>query len=226
MFWLTPLVWSFTRPAPRFADRTAAGQALAAQLRSYAGRPDVVVLALPRGGVPVAFEVAQALGAPLDLVLVRKLGVPHQPELAMGAIAEGDVLVLNDTVLRELALTADELAVVAATEGRELRRRSQLYRAGRPALALCGRTVILVDDGLATGTTMQSAIAAVRVHQPAGVIVAVPVAARATVERLRGLVDALVAVAQPERLSALGFWYEDFTQTSDDEVRALLRQSR
>ncbi|NTU85430.1 MAG: hypothetical protein HGA45_39765, partial [Chloroflexales bacterium] len=176
-------------PRRHFSERAAAGQALAAQLRDYVASPSVVVLALPRGGVPVAFEIAQALEAPLDLVLVRKLGVPGQPELAMGAIAEGDVLVLNDALIDDLAITPGNLAQATADEGRELARRAQLYRREKAAPDLRGRTVILVDDGLATGMTMRAAIAAVRAQQPERLIVAVPVAARETADELRPLVE-------------------------------------
>ena len=220
----TLLGWPWWQRRP-FPDRAAAGQALATRLRAYAGHPGLVVLALPRGGLPVAFAVARALGAPLDLLLVRKLGTPGQTELAMGAIAEGDVQVLNDEVVQALAIGPEELAQAAVAEGRELERQARSYRRGQKPPDLRGQVVILVDDGLATGTTMRAAIAAVRAQQPEQLIVAVPVAARETAEELQALVDALIAVEIPEDLVAIGLWYQDFSQTSDDEVCDLLRQA-
>lgn len=208
----------------RLHDRTAAGRALAARLTSYAGRPDTLVLALPRGGVPVAYEVACSLGAPLDLMLVRKLGLPGQEELAMGAIAEGGVQVLNHDLVRELHLSPELIAHVAASEGHELQRRARLYRGERPPPDLRGKTVILVDDGLATGATMRAAILAARAQAPARLIVAAPVAARETVALLRPLVDELVVVETPEPFGAIGLWYDEFAQVSDDEVRAILQR--
>lgn len=225
MPWLNPLSRSPAHPQRRFADRATAGRALAALLADYHAARDVVVLALPRGGVPVAFEVARALEAPLDLVLVRKLGTPGQEELAMGAIAEGGVLVLNDEVLSELALSRAEIARVVEAESRELTRRARVYRGEQPPPDLRGQTVILVDDGLATGTTMRAAIAAVRAQAPRWLIVAVPVAAPETLDKLRRQVDELITVEVPDHLYAIGLWYEDFTQTSDEEVCALLRQA-
>jgi len=206
----------------RFPDRVTAGRALAAQLGAYAGAQETIVLALPRGGVPVACEVARALGAPLDLALVRKLGVPGQRELAMGAIAEGGVRVLNPEVIRAFQIPPEVIDQVAAEESRELARRAQAYRGVRPPPDLRGRTVILVDDGLATGTTMRAAITAARAQGAARVVVAAPVAAPETVADLRPTVDALVTLATPDPFGAIGLWYEDFSQLSDDQVRALL----
>jgi putative phosphoribosyl transferase len=209
-----------------FRDRRDAGRLLAEELREYAGRSDVVVLALPRGGVPVGFEVAQALEAPLDVFLVRKLGVPGQEELAMGAIASGGVRVMNESVLRALRVDDRAVAEVAAQEQRELQRREREYRGDRPDLDLRGRTVLLVDDGLATGSTMRAAALAVREHQPATVVIAVPVAAPETCDDLRTDADAIVCVATPEPFHAVGIWYEDFSQTTDDEVMNLLAAAR
>lgn len=210
---------------PRFEDRFEAGRVLAESLRSYAHRPDVLVLALPRGGVPVGFEVARVLGVPLDVFLVRKLGTPGQEELAMGAIASGGVRILNREVIDELGISAEVLDAVTAAEQRELMRREQDYRQGRPAPELEGRTVLLVDDGLATGSTMRAAVAAVREHDPARVVVAVPVAPVDTCERFRREADEVVCVRTPEPFYAVGLWYENFGQTSDAEVRALLAQA-
>ncbi len=208
-----------------FRDRAHAGQLLVRRLRRYADRPDVLVLALPRGGVPVANEVACALHVPLDVFLVRKLGVPGQEELAMGAIASGGVRVLNEEVVGQLQLPDEIINVVAEAEQRELERRERAFRDDRPPPPVHGHTVILIDDGLATGSTMRAAIAALRRQQPARLVVAVPVAAPATAEALRPLVDDLLVLQTPEPFYAVGSWYEDFTQTSDDEVRALLDQA-
>ena len=209
----------------RFRDRRSAGQLLARQLAGYAHRSDVVVLGLPRGGVPVAFEVADALDAPLDVFVVRKLGVPFQPELAMGAIASGGVTVLNDDVLAMADITPDMVAHAVSAEERELARREHLYRNGRPPLALTGKIVILVDDGLATGSTMRAAVEAVRHLHPARVIVAVPVGARESCGVLAQTADDVVCLQVPVPFSAVGLWYEDFSQTSDDEVRVLVEQA-
>lgn len=206
-----------------FQDRQDAGRRLAERLSGYAGQPNVVVLALPRGGVPVAAEVARALGAPLDVFLVRKLGVPGHEELAMGAVASGGVRVLNHDVLDHVAVPAEAIERVTATQQQELRRRERAYRDDRPAPEVRGRTVILVDDGLATGTTMRAAVAALRQQQPARLVVAVPVAAVETCRELRTEVDEIVCLLTPEPFYAVGLWYEDFSQTTDDEVRALLR---
>ena len=205
-----------------FEDRRAAGRALAAHLRKHAGRSDVLVLALPRGGVPVAFEVAEALGAPLDLFLVRKLGTPGHRELAMGAIASGDVRVLNDDVLGSIAVPQTAIEAVTRAELMELERRERAYRDGRPPVPIDGRVVILVDDGLATGSTMRAAVLAVRRLHPARVVVAVPVGARETCRELRELADDVVCAFTPEPFRAVGLWYADFSQTTDAEVRQLL----
>ncbi len=208
-------------PVP-IPNRRVAGQALAEALKSYAGRDDVIVLALPRGGVPVAAEVARALGVPLDVMLVRKLGLPGHPELAMGAIASGGVRVMNDDVVRRLSVSPAAIEAVAEAEGRELARRERAYRGERPWPDLKGRCVILVDDGLATGATMHAAIDAVRAQQPACIVVAVPVAPPDTVRTLEALVDEVVCPLQPQSFMAIGQWYQDFTQTSDGEVITLL----
>lgn len=206
-----------------FANRKAAGRALATRLRKYAGRPDVLVLALPRGGVPVGFEVAEILGAPLDLFLVRKLGTPGHHELAMGAIAAGGVRVLNDDVVRRYGVTPAAIDAVAEEEQQELDRREAAYRKGRAPVPLEGRVVILIDDGLATGSTMTAAVHAVRRRKPAQVIVAVPVGARETCDDLSAIADEVVCARMPEPFSAVGQWYLDFDQTTDEEVRQLLR---
>jgi len=208
-----------------FKDRRDAGRRLAAQLAACANRSDVLVLALPRGGVPVAAEVARALHAPLDVFLVRKLGVPGHEELAMGAIATGGVRVLNDDVVRALEIPLAVIDAVAAREAQELARRERLYRDDRPAPDACGRTVILIDDGLATGATMRAAAAALRMQQPARIVIAVPVAAPSTCEEFRSEVDEIVCAATPEPFYAVGFWYQDFSPTTDEEVRELLRQT-
>jgi len=206
----------------RFRNRTDAGRQLAEKLAAYANRPGVLVLALPRGGVPVGFEVAQELGAPLDVFLVRKLGVPGYEELAMGAVATGGVRVLNDEIVRGLGISEHEIDAAAARELQELARRERLYRGDRPPPDIAGRTVILVDDGLATGATMRAAIAAVRQQQPARIVVAVPTASPDTCEALKAEADDVVCAMTPEPFLAVGHWYEDFTQTTDDEVRELL----
>jgi predicted phosphoribosyltransferase len=206
----------------RFRNRTDAGRQLAEKLAAYAHRPGVLVLALPRGGVPVGFEVARKLGAPLDVFLVRKLGVPGYEELAMGAVATGGVRVLNDEIVRGLGISEHEIDAAAARELQELARRQRLYRGDRPLPDIAGRTIILVDDGLATGATMRAAIAAVRQQQPARIVVAVPTASPDTCEALKAEADDVVCAMTPEPFLAVGHWYEDFTQTTDDEVRELL----
>jgi putative phosphoribosyl transferase len=198
---------------------------VATKLAQYAGRPDVIVLALPRGGVPVAHEVATSLGAPLDVFLVRKLGTPGHRELAMGAIASGGVRVLNDDVVRWYGIPEGAINAVARNEQAELERREREYRRDRPPHDLRELTVILVDDGLATGSTMRAAVEAVRLHKPARVIVAVPVAAAETCGEFRALADEIVCAKTPEPFSAVGQWYVDFSQTTDDEVRALLEDA-
>jgi putative phosphoribosyl transferase len=208
-----------------FRDRSDAGRKLAAQLATYADRSDVVVLALPRGGVPVAFEIARALDAPLDIFLVRKLGLPGQEELAMGAIASGGVTVLNSEVVDTLRIPHRVIDEVAAQEQRELERRERLYRDDRPLLDVRGKTVLLVDDGLATGTSMRAAAAALREQMPDRVVVAVPIAAPETCAAFRDIVDEIVCTITPDPFCAVGLWYEDFSQTSDDEVRDLLARA-
>jgi predicted phosphoribosyltransferase len=209
-----------------FENRGQAGRILAVQLAEYRGRPDVLVLGLPRGGVPVAFEVAQALGAPLDVYLVRKLGVPGHAELAMGAIASGGVRVVNQAMLRSLRISPQQLDAVIRAEEAELRRQERVYRGDRPPPDVSGRTAILVDDGLATGATMQAAVAALRSAGPKEVVVAVPVAPPETCAELEAEADRVVCALTPEPFYAVGAWYRDFSQTSDDEVRELLRRNQ
>lgn len=209
----------------RFRDRPDAGRRLAARLSEYAGRPDVIVLALPRGGVPVAFEVASALSVPLDVLLVRKLGVPGHPELAMGAIASGGVQVLSEDLIGDLDIPRTLVEQVAMDERLELDRRERAYRGGRQPPVVRDRTVILIDDGMATGSSMQAAIVALRRQMPAGIVIAVPVSARDTCDRLRLLADRLVCLETPEPFSAVGLWYDAFGQTSDEEVTRLLAES-
>lgn len=206
-------------------NRTAAGQALGKALAVYAERDDVIVLALPRGGVPVAFEAAQALKAPLDLMLVRKLGTPGQRELAMGAIAAGGARVLNKDVIDTLSISQDTIDAVAQDEQKELERRQHTYRGDRPLPEIQGRCVILVDDGVATGATMRAAVAALRQRQPAHIVVAVPVAPPDTVKLLRREADEVVCLETPRPFTAIGRWYQDFPQLTDDEVRALLARA-
>ena len=210
-------------PTP-FRDRREAGRLLAAQLAAYAHRPDVLVLGLPRGGVPVAYEVARTLGVPLDIFLVRKLGVPGYEELAMGAVATGGVRVLNEQVVNGLRIPDHVIDAVAAQEQEEMRRRERLYRDGRHSPDVRGRTVILVDDGLATGSTMHAAIQALRQQQPARIVVAVPIASPEACEALKYEADEVICLLTPEPFDAVGRWYEDFSQTTDDEVRDLLAQ--
>jgi putative phosphoribosyl transferase len=209
----------------RFRDRAEAGRLLAELLHGYAGRDDVIVLALPRGGVPVGYEVAKALGAPLEVFVVRKLGVPGHEELAMGAIASGGLLVLDRQLVSSLGISDSEIQRVVAAELRELERREATYRGGRSPPELAEKTVILVDDGLATGSTMHAAALAVRQRRPARVVVAVPVAAAQTCDEFRNEVDEIICAVTPRPFHAVGLWYEDFSQTSDEEVRELLAQS-
>jgi putative phosphoribosyl transferase len=205
-----------------FKNRKAAGQFLAKELAAYANRQDVLVLALPRGGVPVAFEVAKALNAPLDVFVVRKLGVPEQQELAMGAIASGGVRVLNENIVRSLGISEAAINQVVAKEQQELERRERLYRGVRPVPTLHERTVILVDDGLATGATMRAALGALQQQEPAKIIVAVPVSASETCQEFQSKVDEVVCAATPSPFYSVGLWYEEFPQTTDEEVRDLL----
>jgi putative phosphoribosyl transferase len=207
-----------------FQDRREAGRMLASRLSAYADRPDVVVLALPRGGVPVAYEVAKALHARMDVFLVRKLGVPGHEEYAMGAMASGGVRVLNRDVVEALHIPNEVVEQVIAREQRELERREREYRGDRPFPDLRGKTVILVDDGLATGSTMLAAVTALRQKQPARIVVAVPVGSPETCDAFRDHVDEIVCAITPDPLYGVGLWYTDFSQTSDDEVRKLLAE--
>ena len=209
----------------RFRDRREAGRLLAAKLTAYAKRPDVIVLALPRGGVPVAYEVAQALEAPLDVFLVRKLGMPGHEEYALGAIATGGVRVINQDLVQALRLPPATIEAIAAREQQELERRERVYRGDHPPPDVRGRTVILVDDGLATGATMHAAVKALRQQGAGRVVVAVPIAPPDTCDQLREVVDDIVCAVTPEPFHAVGLWYEDFSQTTDDEVRDLLARS-
>ena len=205
-----------------FADRADAGRILASKLTAYKGRPDVVIFALPRGGIPVAYEIGKAIGAPIDVFVVRKLGVPGQEELAMGAIATGDIRIINYEVVNQLGITQEAIDAVTDQQREELRRREQLYRGGRTQREVRGQSVILVDDGIATGSTMRAAIAALRQLGPARIVVAVPVAAPETCQQIGGEVDEIICAATPEPLFSIGQWYKRFEQTTDDEVRDLL----
>lgn len=205
----------------RFRDRSDAGHALAERLAHLAS-PDCIVLALPRGGLPVAYEVARALGAPLDVLNVRKLGVPSQPELAMGAVSTGGVRVLNEEIIHAVGVSNEEIELATETQRREIERREQLYRGGRPAPVLAGRTVILVDDGIATGATIRAAITVVRAQQAKRVVVGTPVAAASTVSELSSEVEEIVSVLMPANMFAIGLWYEDFPQLTDADVQAVL----
>ena len=210
----------------RFRDRRDAGRRLAAELRAYVDRPDVIVLALPRGGVPVGYEVARALHAPLDVFVVRKLGLPGHEELAMGALASGGVRVLDENLIRVARVSDSDIERVTAAELAELERRERQYRGERPFPDLTGKTVILVDDGLATGSTMRAAVAALRREGPSRIVVAVPVAAPETCDSVREIADDVICALTPEPFRAVGLWYEDFSQTTDEEVRDLLERSR
>jgi putative phosphoribosyl transferase len=205
-----------------FEDRTQAGRLLGEALADYAKRPDVIVLALPRGGVPVGLEVARMIDAPLDIMLVRKLGTPGQEELAMGAIASGGVCVLNPDIVAVIDISQEAIEAVAATERQELERRERAYRGNKPPPAVENHCIILVDDGLATGASMLAAVSALRQRKPASIVVAIPVAPPDTVQRLKQEADDVVCLATPEPFSAVGRWYREFSQTSDDEVTSLL----
>ena len=213
-------------PHLRLENREQAGRELARELRAYAGREDVLILALPRGGVPVAYEVARGLAAPLAVFVVRKLGVPGQEELAMGAIASGGVVVVNEELVHEIGISREELSDVIDRERRELERRERLYRGDRPGPAVEGRVVILVDDGLATGATMRAAVAALRRQSPARIVVAAPVGAGDTCRRMRAEADEVICARTPEPFLAVGLWYREFDQTTDEQVRDLLERAR
>lgn len=208
-----------------FDDRADAGKELAKRLSKYANRPDAIVLALPRGGVPVAYEVAQTLHLPLDVFLVRKLGVPGHEELAFGAVASGGMRVINRAVVRSADVSDAEIEETVKTEQRELERREQTYRDERPPPQIEGRIVILVDDGLATGASMRAAVLALREQKPAKIVIAVPTAARETCDAFLDEVDEVICAVTPEPFYAVGLWYRDFSQTSDDEVRDLLSRA-
>jgi predicted phosphoribosyltransferase len=212
-------------PSSGFRDRREAGQQLAERLTPYAKRDDVVVLALPRGGVPVAFEVARSLEAPLDIFLVRKLGAPGHPEFAIGAIASGGLRVLSHEAIAELRVPAEMIEEAAERERLEIERREKVYHVNRPKLVLRGKTVIVVDDGLATGSTMEAAVKALREHHPAKVIVASPVGAADSCRRLRAVADEAICLQTPEPFNAVGQWYQVFDQTTDAEVVELLRRA-
>ena len=216
-------IWTgLGNPGRLFANRRAAGAELAAHLQRFRGRTDVVVLALPRGGVPVAYEIAEALDAPLDIFVVRKIGMPGQAEYAIGAIASGGVRVLSEDVIRESGLSSAVVDRIASLELAEIERREREYRRGRPLVDLAGRVVILVDDGLATGSTMRAAARAVRAYQPARIVIAVPVGPREACDAFADAADDVVCAHRPEPFTAVGLWYRDFSQTTDDEVRELL----
>jgi putative phosphoribosyl transferase len=209
----------------QFKDRRDAGRILAQKLSAYTGRLDVIVFALPRGGVPVAYEVALALNAPLDVFIVRKLGLPGQEELAIGAIASGGIRVLNDDIIRALAVPEEVINVVAQREFQELQRREQMYRGDRPASDIRDRTIILVDDGLATGASMRAAVAGLRTRHPARIVIAVPTAAPETCDAFKFEVDEIVCAMTPEPFEGVGRWYADFRQTTDEEVRTFLEEA-
>jgi len=210
----------------QFRDRAEAGRLLAEKLKRFQGREDVVVLALPRGGVPVGFEIATALHAPLDVFLVRKLGVPGHEELAMGAIASGDTCFINEDIVNTLRIPPDMLDRAIESEQLELARRESKFRDPQQPLNVTNKTVILVDDGLATGATMRAAVEGVKTHHPSGVVVAIPVSARDTFKKFQPLVDDIIAVALPSDFSSVGQWYRDFTQTTDEQVAELLERAR
>ncbi|HLO15818.1 MAG TPA: phosphoribosyltransferase [Anaerolineales bacterium] len=208
-----------------FRDRRDAGRVLAQKLSAYAGRSDVIVFALPRGGVPVAYEVALALNAPMDVFVVRKLGLPGQEELAIGAIASGGVRVLNNDIIRMLSIPDEVVNFVAHYELQELERREQIYRGGQSAPDVQNRTVILIDDGLATGASMRAAVAGLRAQHPARIVIAVPVAAPETCDAFEFAVDEIVCSITPEPFYGVSRWYENFSQITDEEVRMLLQEA-
>lgn len=210
----------------KYTDRYQAGQLLAKHLQAYAHHADAIVLALPRGGVPVGYEIAQALGIPLDILIVRKLGVPGHEELAMGAIASGGAIVYNQDIIRSIGISEQAIQRVIQSEQAELSRRETAYRHDQPFPAVTGKTIILVDDGIATGSTMLAAIKALRQQTPARIVIAVPVAARDTVQEMKAYADDLICPLKPVDLHAVGLWYEDFSQTTDEEVSRLLDQAR
>jgi len=210
----------------QFRDRAEAGRLLAEKLKRFQGRDDVVVLALPRGGIPVGFEVSQMLHAPLEPFVVRKLGVPGHEELAMGAIASGDTCFINEDIVKTLQIVPEQLERVIQSEQRELARRESQYRDPQQPVNITGKTVILVDDGLATGATMHAAVEGVKTHQPAAIVIAVPVSARDTYNKFQREVDDTVAVALPDEFNSVGQWYRDFHQTTDQEVAELLERAR
>ncbi|MGC1182348.1 phosphoribosyltransferase [Legionella sp.] len=209
----------------KFIDRKEAGIILAEYLKDYINLPNIIVLALPRGGVPVAYEIVQALSVPLDILIVRKLGVPGHEELAMGAIASGDTVIFNKKLLNQLDIDQSSIDTILQREQQELVRREHLYRGNRNFPTLKGKTIILVDDGIATGATMQAAVSSLRKHTPASIIIAVPVAARETCEEMAKIVDQVICLMQPINLYAVGIWYENFSQVSDKEVIELLEKS-
>lgn len=216
------MIWNRIETEPPFRDRADAGRLLARQLGDYARRADVIVLALPRGGVPVGYEVARALGVPLDVLIVRKLGVPQDPEMAMGAIASGGALYLDEQTIRMAGVSQSEVVTVLNDERRELARREALYRGHGPPLNIEGRTVIIVDDGVATGSSVRVAIAALRSGKPARIVVAVPVAPESTARQLTALADEFVCLHRARHFGGVGQFYQEFEQTNDAEVRALL----
>ena len=208
-----------------FRDRTEAGRVLASKLTKYLNQVNTVILALPRGGVPVAYEIGKELGLPVDIFVVRKLGVPGHEELAMGAIASGGVRHINRDVVDQLRIDSETIDVASRREQKEIERRERLYRSQRPSVDVRNKTVILVDDGLATGSTMRAAIAALRQHRPARIVVAVPTAAPQTCSEIADEVDEIICAATPETFYAVGQWYQEFSQTTDDEVRELLARA-
>lgn len=209
----------------KYTDRVMAGKILATHLSDYANRKDVIVLALPRGGVPVANEIANALHAPLDVFIVRKLGVPGHAELAMGAIASGDTVVFNDDIISDLDISRDSISRVMEDEKRELKRREQAYRGNQPFPVLSNKIIVLVDDGIATGASMRAAIASLKKFGPAKIVVAVPVAEKILADEMEMMVDDFICPLRPKQFYAVGAWYQDFSQTEDEEVHALLKAS-